>query len=239
MSYNYYEEYMREVLGYNGNYNTCNMCNNGINSYIMPNSMQTNTNTNLGSNVPLNEYHINSIIPNIEKMYPEIYKTINPMVCKMCDENTEQITEDLISQMTDKIYNTIISNIEADNIININIETRGEEISDTKEPKRTEDNTSNMQTSKNNTKFNNTMINRNMNNGLKNNIIDEPKKAEESESRSIRPPKANNKLLRDLIKILILNRLVNNNRPPMPPPMPPRPPRPPMPPHHRIEQNFL
>ena len=41
--------------------------------------------------------------------------------------------------------------------------------------------------------------------------------------RPPRPPRPQNQLLRDLIRILILNRLFNRNRPPIRPPMPPRP----------------
>lgn len=156
MYYSNYEDYMRMVLGYPPeNSNTYSMYEN--NCYSMPiNNSNTMTNN----------------IEEIESLYPEIYRTINPMVCQMCDNNTEPISKELVEQMTERIYTTVEGNINT--TININVET---------------------------------------NKKVENRNSKEPVKAEVKETRQ----RMNNPLLRDLIRILILNRLLGGNRPPRPP----------------------
>lgn len=110
MLYNDYEEYMREVLGYKSMYNQ-----NSGNMY-----------GNYYNNMDINQYKENGTNYNLEQFYPKVYEIINPVVCKMCDENAKPITEELISDMVGKVYNTVITRIEADNIININVTTSNE-----------------------------------------------------------------------------------------------------------------
>lgn len=85
-----YQEYIRSILGYPTTKNFENTYNY---SYMQ--------NDNI----------------DIEKYYPEIYKLINPMICKKCNENDLPITKELIENMTNDIYFAI----ESDNQININI----------------------------------------------------------------------------------------------------------------------
>ena len=59
-----------------------------------------------------------NIVDDIENLYPEIYKIIYPMIQKACSQNTRPITEDVLDEMVNDIYN----NIEAENIINLNID---------------------------------------------------------------------------------------------------------------------
>lgn len=158
---NDYDEYMRSVLNYTGVPN---------NTYV-PNNYNT---------MKLNQYPANSDLYDIEQMYPEIYKVINPMVCKMCDENNQPITEDLLEQMTDKIYNTVITRIEADNIININIDTR--EVTENKESNRV-------------------------------NSINTVKNKDKQPAENRAPVRRRNQLLRDLIRILLINQLLKRNTP--------------------------
>ena len=108
MYYNDYEDYMRSVLGYsNTNDNTyCNNCNYSMNY----------------NDMDYNNYR--NSVSNIEHMYPEIYKIINPMVCRMCDNNNQPVTEYLIEQMTDEIYDNVANRTEIQNVINLNISTR-------------------------------------------------------------------------------------------------------------------
>ena len=41
----------------------------------------------------------------LTEFYPEIYKLLYPMVCKICNQNNNrEITKDLIDRMTDEIY---------------------------------------------------------------------------------------------------------------------------------------
>ena len=205
MYYNDYEDYMRSVLGYNSA--NSNMYNQ---EYYMPNRMQCNMGTYQNMN------SCSQMQDNMEELYPDIYKIVNPIVCKVCQNNTKPITNDLLEQMVSEVY----SNINADdiNIVNINIET-GDVVTnnrtiDSKEQK----------------------------------ISKEQRENRTSEEKRNRRP--NNPLLRDLIKILLLNSLIGGPRPgPRPPYRPPfpggpgmpggTPPRPPFPPpmRPRFDQN--
>lgn len=64
----------------------------------------------------------NSMNPiEVENLYPERYKLIYPMVCKICSENASQpITEELILRMTSEIYFAIESD---ETVVNINVKT--------------------------------------------------------------------------------------------------------------------
>lgn len=190
MYYNEYEDYMRNVLGYN---------RSNVNSY------NENYEQNYYSTPTYNNYRM--MQDNIEDLYPDIFKIINPMVCKICQNNTRPITNELVEQMTMEIYN----NIEADeiNIVNVNIETRESNNSKTVTQKQTE-----------------------------NREVKDSKSQEGGENRNTQESRQrmpNNPLLRDLIRILIINQLLGGGffpgRPPVRPPFPePRPPmRPPFP----------
>lgn len=193
MYYNDYEDYMRSVLGYN----TANTSSNMYNAdYYMPNRMQavmpTYQNESMGVQMQ----------DNIEDLYPDIYKIVNPIVCRVCQNNNRPITNDLIEQMTTEVYNSI----EADdiNIVNINIETGDI----------------------NNKEINNRHIDTKE---VRDSKIPQDKKESrgKEENRQRRP---NNPLLRDLIRILLLNRIFGNQRPGPRPPMRPSFPGPGMPP---------
>ena len=205
MYYNDYEDYMRSVLGYNAANTSSNMYSA---DYYMPNRMQavmpTYQNESMGVQMQ----------DNIEDLYPDIYKIVNPIVCRVCQNNNRPITNDLIEQMTTEVYNSI----EADdiNIVNINIETGDI----------------------NNKEINNRHIDTKE---VRDSKISQEKKESRGKEEN-RQRKPNNQLLRDLIRILLLNRIFGNQRPgprpPMRPPfpgpgMPPPPgPRPPMRPRY-------
>ena len=88
---NPYEEYMRNSLGYNqipmGNINQMNM--NYMN--MMPEMYETEGN-----------FMCNKA--SVEDMYPEIYKIVYPMICKACMAINENVTEDLVSRITNEVY---------------------------------------------------------------------------------------------------------------------------------------
>lgn len=139
----------------------------------------------------------------LEDCYPEIYKILNPVVCEVCDRCNMPITRNVVDNMVEEIYQKIDFNNEI--AININIDNRISE-------KEIENRTNNMKP-----------------NMIRNNISNEQaRKSLDTENRQRRP---NNPFLKDLIRILILNRLLGGNfpnRPPHPrPPFPggPRPPR--------------
>lgn len=79
--YNYYDDYIRSILGYNN----------------MQNQMSTNITTN-NLSVPDEE---------IESCYPEIYKVVYPMIRSRCQRNTKPVTKELIEEMTGEIYQAI------------------------------------------------------------------------------------------------------------------------------------
>lgn len=91
---NPYEEYMRNTLGYNVNPTMMNNMN------MYPNNQFYEDENNFGYNQA-----------NVDNMYPEIYRIIYPMVCKACMNTNENITEDLVSRITNEIYINI-ENIE-------------------------------------------------------------------------------------------------------------------------------
>lgn len=140
----------------------------------------------------------------LENCYPEIYRILNPVVCEVCDRCNIPVTRNVVENMVEEIYQRIEFNNEI--AININIDNRTSE-------KQVENRTNNVKAN----------IVRN------NNINEQNRKVTDIENRQRRP---NNPFLKDLIRILILNRLLGGNfpnRPPHPrPPFPgePRPPRP-------------
>ncbi len=108
-----YEEYMRNVLGYNPiNYRNTYEVN--YENYEAPNT----SNIANFSNVQNEE---------LEKCYPDIYKIIYPMVQKTCMQNIKPITREVIDNMTEEIYFAV-----EDNEIS---ETRSKEMNTTKELK--------------------------------------------------------------------------------------------------------
>ena len=94
MNYTSYDEYMRNILGY-------------------PDMrMNMNTNMNMNSFDNMSPYS-----DDLERMYPEVYRVVYPMVCRACDNVTMLVTEAMLDSMTDDIYDRV----EADGRINIDI----------------------------------------------------------------------------------------------------------------------
>lgn len=92
-----YEEYMRNVLGYNQIPN--NIYTNVYDDFYYEPQYQNSYNS---------ISNINSEI--IESMYPEIYRIVYPMVCKVCVQNSNrEITKDLVDRMTEEVYSNIES----------------------------------------------------------------------------------------------------------------------------------
>ena len=143
----------------------------------------------------------------LEDCYPEIYRMINPIVCEVCDRCNGPVTKDTVENMVEEVCKRIEINNEIS--IKINIDNRNSE-------KETENRVN--------------TIRANSNKSINNEQV---RKTSEVENRQI---KQNNPFLRDLIRILILNRLLGGGffpgRPPrvMPPMRPPFPggPRSPM-----------
>ena len=186
MYYQNYDEYIRSILGYPVLTSTNNQFMN----------MNASTyNYGYTENKPMYSQ-------DIMNLYPEIYKIINPMVCKICESNTKPITKELVEQMTDEIYlNIETDNTFADmNIVNVRV------------------NSENNNKDKNDTKVGN------LNNSRKNQISYKSEKRNDNikekdisslnnGSRIEEGARSTHKnpILRDLIKILILNQLLFGN----------------------------
>ena len=86
---NPYEEYMRNSLGYNW----------------MPNMNMMNMNqANSMNEMYETEGEFTGNQASVEDMYPEIYRIIYPMICKACMAVNENVTEDLVSRITNEVY---------------------------------------------------------------------------------------------------------------------------------------
>lgn len=240
MNYQSYEDYMRSVLGnsYANEYtnvptyvNPANMqsvsnfrnvntpnsmsaspmnTSNMINSRQM--SMQTQTNMSSQMNMPnqpsmsnmTNQSNMSNQrsfqssmrenteqnmeeseeILRIQKMYPDIYCLLMPMVNKIVEENNDrEITDNLIESMTMEIYNNI-----EDDMINSS-RTTNSKTNNTMAQSSQTGNAQRQSTQSNNTTTRNTVSNTMQN------------------SRRIGNP-----TLRDLIKILIIRRLLEHRR---------------------------
>lgn len=188
MYYQNYEDYMRSILGY-----PIQLSNTNMSTY--------NNSANINYEYVTQTPRYSS---EILDLYPEIYKILNPMVCKICESNTKPITRELIEQMTDEIYLNLESDpasFENNDVVNVRVNLPPEKNKNTtrnavNDAKKGKDNRA-----------------ENFNTAIEN----------PTENRSNR--QRSNNILRDLIRILILNRLLGENvRPPRP--MPPRPPYP-------------
>ncbi len=92
MNYQNYEDYMRSVLGYL--------------PYTEENYTYTDAQEDLYAYT--NEIPIQQTTQDLTKFYPEMYKMIYPMVCKVCNINlNKELTDELLENMIDEIYNNI------------------------------------------------------------------------------------------------------------------------------------
>jgi hypothetical protein len=92
MNYQNYEEYMRSVLGYS--------------PYVENDYTYTDEQEDIYA-------YSNDVMPNaqaqdVTPFYPEIYKIVYPMVCKVCNMNSSrELTKELLEQMINEIYSNI------------------------------------------------------------------------------------------------------------------------------------
>ena len=213
MNYQSYEDYMRSVLGNSyaneytnvptyanpanvqsvsnfRNVNTPNSMNmspmntsNMVNSRQMGMQTQTSFQSSMRENTEQNMEESEEIL-RIQRMYPDIYCLLMPMVNKIVEKNNDrEITDNLIESMTMEIYNNI-----EDDMINSSRTTNSKTNNAMAQSSQT-GNTQRQSTQSNNTTTRNTVSNTMQN------------------SRRIGNP-----TLRDLIKILIIRRLLEHRR---------------------------
>lgn len=87
MHYQSYDEYMRSMMGY------------PMRESISPYS------------------NMDACPEDLERMYPEVYRVVYPMVCFACDNMRTPVTEEMVDMMTDDIYDRV----EADGRINVEV----------------------------------------------------------------------------------------------------------------------
>ena len=99
----YYDDYMRNVLGYNNLDDYRNIYS------IMPQDIY-NMNTYMFDEIQSNEEEIGTL-------YPDIYKIVYPMVKKACLKNNKPINKNIVDNIVDDVY----MNLESNEQININV----------------------------------------------------------------------------------------------------------------------
>lgn len=160
-----------------------NMQNQGATSSRMNLQNQTNFQSSMIGNTEQNMEESEEIL-RIQRMYPDIYCLLMPMVNKIVEENNDrEITDNLIESMTMEIYNNI-----EDDMINSS-RTTNSKTNNTMAQSSQTGNTQRQSTQSNSTTTRNTVSNTMQN------------------SRRIGNP-----TLRDLIKILIIRRLLEHRK---------------------------
>ncbi len=200
MYYQNYEDYIRSILGYP-------VVQNGY--------TDTYENLNVNTTSTTNMYQIPRYSDEIMNLYPEIYKILNPMICKICEANTKPIDSELIEKMTDEIYLNIESDPELaeSDIVNVRVNLPKEgskeknslnssSASSLAKPKTT--NTDHPSKRGRDNKINRT------GNNYEKSSSEISKNREFTENKESRQNNRNN-TLRDLIKIMILNQLLGRN----------------------------
>lgn len=112
-----YDDYMRNVLGYSNldGYRMNTMSNMGMNSMNTMGNMGMNSMNTMGNMNTQDMY-----CDDIERLYPEVYRVVYPMVCSACDRiqfPNAPVTDEMVTRMTDDIYDRV----EADGRINIEV----------------------------------------------------------------------------------------------------------------------
>lgn len=165
MYYQNYEDYMRSVLGY-------------------PRTNQIYEQNYLDCNYQSNK--------ELEQMYPQIYRILNPIVCEVCNKCNKPVNKESLESMVNEVSQRVELNNEISIKINVDNRITEKEVIDNRTTKV---------------------------NSSKNIMNDQTRKTHEVQDRQRRPQ---NPLLNDLIRILILNQLLqdgfpkNPQRPPFP-----------------------
>ena len=127
MDYQSYEDYMRNTLNYSS------MCSPmGMQGTSCPNMNCQNMCITPYSNMSSNQMMWQDSSCDLERMYPDSYRVVYPMVVSTCRNVSMPVTEDMIDRMTDDIYDRAV----ADGRINVDISVELETREDSKEEDR-------------------------------------------------------------------------------------------------------
>lgn len=130
----------------------------------------------------------NMPIQNLNNLYPSIYRILNPVVSRVVLNNNQAVTEDLLNNMTDTVFNIVEGQIDLGDD-----QAQGNNRSD------------------------NQTINTNSSSNTLNNTSSSSRTAESARSNNQNIQTSNTRhnrndsLLRDLIKILIIKELLSRN----------------------------
>ncbi len=114
MFYSNNEGYMQDLYFYNQLPNNTYMNTFG-------NNMQTNPNVQLNPAVPMQNnmmFQNPGLIPNtysainLRNLYPSIYKILSPVITRVVSNNNQPITDDLLNNMTDTVFNIVEGQID-------------------------------------------------------------------------------------------------------------------------------
>ena len=215
MYYQNYEDYMKSVLGnsysneyMNQNYNIPYMSNQSIpvNANVMENtSVRTKNNIQNNANVSTYNKDMDKLekIEKIKKMYPEIFALLMPMINKIVEENkNKEITESLMEYMTMEIYN------------NIEDDMMGRKVESPKQSINIPNTRNTVSNSRLSTTQNSTTATSRLSSQNNSNIhIAKPETRERTLANNNftqNNKKIGNPTLKDLIKILIINKILDN-----------------------------
>lgn len=152
------------------------MMNNAMPNNIQPNNQMMQNPTMFSNNIP---------VQNLNNLYPSIYRILNPVVSRVVSNNNQPISEDLLNNMTDTVFNIVEGQVDLGNDqIQRNTQNENQSSSNT---------TSN--TSTNNSTSSRTTETR-----------------QQSNTQTSFRNNRNESLLRDLIKILIIKDLLSRNQ---------------------------
>lgn len=191
MFYSNNDGYMQDLYFYNqmpnntymnsfGNnmmgYPNMQMMNNAMSNNIQPNNQMMQNPTMFSNNIP---------VQNLNNLYPSIYRILNPVVSRVVSNNNQPISEDLLNNMTDTVFNIVEGQVDLGNDqMQRNTQNENQSSSNT---------TSN--TSTNNSTSSRTTETR-----------------QQSNSQTSFRNNRGESLFRDLIKILIIKELLSRNQ---------------------------
>ena len=127
MDYQSYDDYMRNTLGFSSMNSPM-----GMQGTSCPNMNCQNMCITPYSNMSSNQMMWQDSSCDLERMYPDSYRVVYPMVVSTCRNVSMPVTEDMIDRMTDDIYDRAV----ADGRINVDISVELETREDSKEEDR-------------------------------------------------------------------------------------------------------
>ena len=127
MDYQSYDDYMRNTLGFSSMNSPM-----GMQGTSCPNMNCQNMCITPYSNMSSNQMMWQDSSCDLERMYPDSYRVVYPMVVSTCRNVSMPVTEDMIDRITDDIYDRAV----ADGRINVDISVELETREDSKEEDR-------------------------------------------------------------------------------------------------------